>query len=338
MRTQKAFIQIPLLAIIVAIILVTSAGAGVFFYKQNKVKQSTSSISEAVDRSQDILPTEESQTNQQEEPSQEQKESEQAKLEIGSTDTEAEEVKPEQEDLQSQQEIQKLAEEQKKIQDSENYKKSLLEINSLVIDEHNIIKGYAEDMVYLADERTEKLNELITLNNSLISSWPEGQGKEIVRLFNETYNFDVKTTSDLKKGFKNYVDWSEENINAINNVSNLVKSSNELITEDTYLTLVGSLKEHTVSTDLFDLFLKQVDQYKEYTESKSQFYQEAFNELKNWVQSHSYQPQYLETTYYIVPSAQNSFLQNYYQQEQIRALNNISNQLFNIWNELSLPF
>lgn len=121
MRNQKGFIQIPLLAIIIASVFVVSIGIGAVFYKQNKAEQLTAKISEVLNQSQNTSTTEEIQANQ--------KETEQAKLESEGAKTKTEKLRAEQEELEKQQETQRLAEIEKLKKEVAELKKKPAPVN-----------------------------------------------------------------------------------------------------------------------------------------------------------------------------------------------------------------
>ncbi len=123
-KTQKGFIQIPLLVIIIASIAIASAGTGVVLHKQGKLAPLVANISEVFKGTEEptaIKPEEakpeesleQPQTEQEPEESQTEQELEKTRLEAEKAKQETEKIKLENERLKAEQEAQRLAEEQR---------------------------------------------------------------------------------------------------------------------------------------------------------------------------------------------------------------------------------
>ena len=368
-KRNKAFIQIPLLMIIIVSIIVASVGAGIVLHKQGGLSPLFASVAQIFRGAKDAKPeikfeepqTEEKQslaeTNQEEGSPIEQK-LEQAKLK-------AERAKQETERLKAEREAQKLAEEQKQrekeeiikqqelkkqrqieeqsretIQKSLTYRKNILDSVTLIIGEYKQQISYIDKLLQLIDNRINLLNRAINQDKLLYLDNPNVSNdvKDVVKVFDQGFEFDLKTERSSRNYFAGLKSNFEKIIKLLNNISNATNAN--MITKEAYVKIITTLRGFIIKPETVEDISKAVNQYAQYIKESDQQYKDLLNTVQQAIQqkydsTHSEMPQTYGIEPYNFSSPYDSIMNSYYKQEQIRSLNRIAERLEDIWNELA---
>jgi len=342
---QKSFIQIPILiAIIVSLIVVAGVGTGIVLHKQGKLTSLIANVSQIfkgaektpIIKEKEIKPEEPQIEQEPEVISQE--ELEQTKLEAERLRKEAVEKQKEIAEQQESERQRQLEEQRKKeIQQSEIYKNAILSGISLVKGSYQDQIEYIDKLISFLDSLISDLEKLVEKNNDFSQRITFKDLKELIYYANKIHLSDIKILNIDRDMLNKMKEPSKEKVDAFTKLDALVKSYNIISKSDfkeTGKTLEQEFQLSKLMWEVLDSLSKQI--FEDANKSK-----ESLAEIMAMAESlypqttYEFSPRY-ETYYYSSPlDSTYKFLQDYYQREQLRALQNIGDQLHYIWRELA---